>query len=95
MVRGARDGSPVLDMHACVALCRLDAAFPLKLALIPRDGDETATVLNVVLGLMPYLDNFAHIGGMLMGFLVGLGLLIQDREDEIGTRLEKKIYQAS
>lgn len=52
-----------------------------------------AAVVNVILGLMPYLDNFAHIGGIVMGFVMGLGLLVQGREDEFGERLEKKCYQ--
>jgi len=50
-------------------------------------------VVNIILGLMPYLDNFAHVGGMIMGFLMGLGLLVQKREDDHGQRLEKKCYQ--
>ncbi|CAN0426056.1 unnamed protein product, partial [Scytosiphon promiscuus] len=52
-------------------------------------------VANIILGLFPFLDNFAHIGGMLMGFLVGLGLLVQKREDDFGSRLDKKCYQMS
>lgn len=51
------------------------------------------TALNVVLGLMPFLDNFAHIGGIIMGFFMGLGLLVQKREDSFGSRLETKCYQ--
>lgn len=44
---------------------------------------------------MPFLDNFAHCGGMLMGLFMGLGLLVQKREDDHGDRLNKKCYQAS
>lgn len=29
------------------------------------------TALNTVYGLMPFVDNFMHLGGALMGFLVG------------------------
>lgn len=49
--------------------------------------------VNILLGLMPFLDNFAHIGGMFMGFLMGLALLVQKREDDLGDRLGKKCYQ--
>lgn len=49
--------------------------------------------MNIILGLMPFLDNFAHIGGMLMGFFMGLGLLVQKTEDDLGDRLNKKCYQ--
>ena len=38
------------------------------------------TVVLIVLGMMPYLDNFAHIGGLIMGFFAGLGLLVQKRD---------------
>eukprot|EP00903_Cladosiphon_okamuranus_P009160 g8753.t1 len=51
------------------------------------------TVVNVILGLMPFLDNFAHIGGMLMGFFMGLGLLVQKTEDDLGDRLSTRWYQ--
>lgn len=51
------------------------------------------TAINIVLGLMPYLDNFAHIGGMVMGFWLGLGLLVQRRIDERGNQLDTKCYQ--
>ena len=51
------------------------------------------TVLQIVLGLMPFLDNFAHIGGLVMGFFIGLGLLVQKREDGTGEALDKKCYQ--
>ncbi|CAM9568471.1 unnamed protein product [Chrysoparadoxa australica] len=42
------------------------------------------TSANVILGFMPYLDNFAHLGGMVMGFCVGLALLVHKREDVTG-----------
>ena len=31
--------------------------------------------LNVVIGLLPFVDNFCHVGGMVFGFLLGVGVL--------------------
>lgn len=50
---------------------------------------------NIILGLLPFLDNFAHIGGMLRGLLVVLSCLMQKRERDFGSRLDKKCYQVS
>ncbi|GJN02019.1 hypothetical protein PR202_ga19330 [Eleusine coracana subsp. coracana] len=33
--------------------------------------------INLALGILPHVDNFAHIGGFATGFLVGFVLLIQ------------------
>ncbi|CAN0399021.1 unnamed protein product [Discosporangium mesarthrocarpum] len=44
---------------------------------------------------MPFLDNFAHIGGIIMGFLLGLVLLVQKREDDKGELVNKKCYQVT
>lgn len=32
-------------------------------------------IISFLLGLLPYLDNFAHIGGFLMGLMLGLAVL--------------------
>lgn len=32
---------------------------------------------NLVVGLLPFVDNYAHIGGFISGFLLGFVLLIQ------------------
>ncbi|KAJ4953396.1 hypothetical protein NE237_030228 [Protea cynaroides] len=33
--------------------------------------------INLAVGILPYVDNFAHIGGFLTGFLLGFILLLQ------------------
>jgi len=45
-----------------------------------------ATVINVLIGLTPYVDNFMHMGGMVAGLLMGLVLFSQKHEDESGRR---------
>jgi len=51
------------------------------------------TVVNALFGLMPYLDNFAHVGGFLCGMFIGLTLLIQTRLDIYGRNKGRKDYQ--
>lgn len=34
-------------------------------------------VINLAVGLLPFVDNFAHIGGLVAGFLLGLVLLVK------------------
>ncbi|KAJ6845113.1 putative RHOMBOID-like protein 2 [Iris pallida] len=34
-------------------------------------------VINLALGILPHIDNFAHIGGFLTGFLLGFILLVR------------------
>ncbi|XP_073002529.1 RHOMBOID-like protein 2 [Typha latifolia] len=36
-------------------------------------------VINLALGILPHVDNYAHIGGFLTGFLLGFVLLIRPR----------------
>ena len=36
------------------------------------------TVLALAMGLLPFVDNFAHVGGFMGGFLSGLVLLTED-----------------
>ena len=35
-------------------------------------------LVNVIIGLTPYIDNFAHLGGLLYGILLGFPLLLLD-----------------
>jgi len=51
------------------------------------------TMINVILGFMPYLDNFAHLGGLLMGFLAALPLVIHSRYDQNHQKQRVAIYQ--
>jgi len=34
-------------------------------------------VINLAIGMLPHVDNFAHIGGFLTGFLLGFVLLLR------------------
>lgn len=34
-------------------------------------------VINLAVGILPHVDNYAHIGGFLTGFLLGFILLIR------------------
>jgi len=53
----------------------------------------TMTTINLMLGLMPFLDNFAHVSGTLMGILCGLILLNQKKVDRLGFHRPKRCYQ--
>ncbi|KAL1342540.1 hypothetical protein HN51_029083 [Arachis hypogaea] len=57
-------------------------------------------VINLALGILPHVDNFAHIGGFLTGFLLGFILLprpqfgwLEQRHLPAGVRLKSK-YKA-
>ncbi|GBG31991.1 RHOMBOID-like protein 4 [Hondaea fermentalgiana] len=52
-----------------------------------------ATAVNLMLGLMPFLDNFAHIAGFVTGILVGFGVLVSNRFTRWGELKERKRYQ--
>jgi len=52
-----------------------------------------ATVFNLGLGLMPFLDNFAHIGGFICGMTMGFTFLVQNRYDVFGNRKARLNYQ--
>jgi hypothetical protein len=42
------------------------------------------TVFNLALGLVPFIDNFAHLGGFLTGVLMGFSMLVQKRYNAMG-----------
>eukprot|EP00510_Aplanochytrium_minuta_P007721 CAMPEP_0184042526 /NCGR_PEP_ID=MMETSP0955-20130417/66393_1 /TAXON_ID=627963 /ORGANISM="Aplanochytrium sp, Strain PBS07" /LENGTH=464 /DNA_ID=CAMNT_0026333295 /DNA_START=198 /DNA_END=1592 /DNA_ORIENTATION=+ len=50
------------------------------------------TVFNFLLGLMPYLDNWAHFGGFICGLIVGLVVLVKSY-GEMGEFRHKHTYQ--
>ncbi|KAJ8766211.1 hypothetical protein K2173_021728 [Erythroxylum novogranatense] len=43
-------------------------------------------VINLAVGILPHVDNFAHIGGFLTGFLLGFVLLLRPQFGWIETR---------
>jgi hypothetical protein len=49
--------------------------------------------MNICLGLVPFLDNFAHVGGLICGFICGLTLLVHERYTADGERKGRKNYQ--
>ncbi|XWS37784.1 hypothetical protein CRYUN_Cryun19dG0074900 [Craigia yunnanensis] len=46
--------------------------------------------INLAIGILPHVDNFAHIGGFLTGFLLGFVLLPRPQNLPAGTRLKSK-----
>lgn len=38
---------------------------------------------NLVLGLIPYINNFANIGGFMSGFLLGFVLLFKPQQEKL------------
>lgn len=43
-------------------------------------------VINLAVGILPHVDNFAHIGGFLSGFLLGFVFLIRPQFGWISQR---------
>jgi membrane associated rhomboid family serine protease len=52
-------------------------------------GISLTIAINLALGLMPFLDNFAHIFGCLSGLLLGLGLIIHPDHRKGGRRFRQ------
>ena len=51
--------------------------------------------INLAVGIFPHVDNFAHIGGFLTGFLLGFVLLVrpQHRPADAHVKSKYKVYQ--
>ena len=59
-----------------VMLCDLFATWKIKNHQIPRlIGIILVIIILFIAGLTPYIDNFAHLGGLIMGLLVALMLV--------------------
>lgn len=43
-------------------------------------------IINLVIGILPHVDNFAHIGGFLAGFLLGFILLFEPQYEWVKSR---------
>eukprot|EP00475_Leptophrys_vorax_P035777 TRINITY_DN5942_c0_g1_i3.p1 TRINITY_DN5942_c0_g1~~TRINITY_DN5942_c0_g1_i3.p1 ORF type:complete len:489 (-),score=-26.19 TRINITY_DN5942_c0_g1_i3:246-1712(-) len=52
-------------------------------------------LVNLAIGLLPYIDNFAHIGGCLAGFLLGFALLLRPQRGYIDLRDTEGVQQAT
>lgn len=65
------------------ALCHDNVLQSLTLAvLLPFQAAALLTLIviiaiNLAVGILPHVDNFAHIGGFLAGFLLGFILLLR------------------
>jgi len=55
-------------------------------------GVSICTVLNVLIGLTPWVDNFMHMGGLVAGLLMGLSLF-GTRQDVRTGRRSRTAYQ--
>lgn len=51
------------------------------------------TILNLGMGLTPFLDNFAHGGGFVLGFLTGLVVLPKPKLGQAGLTMQQRGMQ--
>lgn len=51
------------------------------------------TIIDLLLGMMPFLDNYQHLGGLICGLIIGLGVLVQQRYYYSGVKKGKRNYQ--
>ncbi|CAN4116855.1 unnamed protein product [Withania somnifera] len=52
-------------------------------------------VINLAVGLLPHVDNFAHIGGFVSGFLLGFVFLIRPQFGWVSQRYASGAYSTS
>ena len=68
-----------------IGMCISDIVVNWKLIFLKHDGKETTfrhamvllwlvldIIINCIIGLTPFVDNFTHLGGLIYGFLCGL-----------------------
>uniref|UniRef100_A0A7S2YTY3 rhomboid protease n=1 Tax=Entomoneis paludosa TaxID=265537 RepID=A0A7S2YTY3_9STRA len=60
-----------------------DKGFPYRLVLFVL---AVEMMINLLVGLTPFIDNFCHLGGLLYGILLGIPLLAMDRVKLFGWR---------
>lgn len=52
-------------------------------------------VINLAVGLLPNVDNFAHLGGFITGFLIGFVFLIRPQFGWVSQRYTTPEYSAT
>ncbi|GER55634.1 rhomboid family protein [Striga asiatica] len=52
-------------------------------------------VINMAVGILPHVDNFAHLGGFVTGFLLGFVLLIRPQFGWVSKRLSPAPFSTS
>ena len=52
-------------------------------------------LINLAIGLLPYIDNFAHMGGLIAGFLLGFILLPRPQPHYFDLRSSSAVAQAA
>ncbi|WMV44340.1 hypothetical protein MTR67_037725 [Solanum verrucosum] len=52
-------------------------------------------IINLAVGLLPHVDNFAHIGGFVSGFLLGFVFLIRPQFGWVSQRYASRAYSTS
>ncbi|CAF3977283.1 unnamed protein product [Rotaria sordida] len=66
------------SLFAVIALALLDLLYHWKKTKYPKIQltiHLVDIIINFVLGLLPGIDNFSHVGGFVMGLLLGLAIL--------------------
>ncbi|EXC10671.1 Inactive rhomboid protein 1 [Morus notabilis] len=58
-------------------VCYADGGFIITVKLAALITLIVIIVLNLAVGVLPHVDNFAHIGGFVSGFLLGFVFLIR------------------
>lgn len=75
---------------------------PLLLQLAALLTLLVIVIINIAIGILPHVDNFAHIGGFLTGFLLGFILLLRPQfgwleqrhiADNVRIKSKYKTYQ--